>query len=361
MRECESSILEQYRSIVDETSMVSKSDLIGTITYVNNKFLEVTGYTSDELLGKPHSILRNPETPSQVFKELWETIQAKKVWSGIVENLRKDGTKYTVEVSIYPILNCEGEIIEYISIRNNITKLIELNQKNEMLREYDMQQQHIAREKLEAGIVNELDSQSCKVIYHPSGIISGDFYSIYKRDDGSIFIYLLDGQGHGVSPAMTVFAASATIKQLRNEKGCLKELSTKFFPTIRTFLGEFEQLSYIMIMICPEGKRLTYASGGMYPFKVKINDDILRIKANNLPFMEFSEIPEVSTLDITDWKSMLLYSDGLVEHENKDKEHFLPRELISNPSLIDQASNSLHNYEFSDDVTLIHLQNSVNS
>lgn len=361
MRKCESNILEQYRYIVDETSMVSKSDLIGTITYVNSKFLEVTGYSAEELLGKPHSILRNPETPAEVFKELWKTIQAKKVWSGVVENLRKDGTKYTVEVSIYPILNCDGEILEYISIRNNITKLIELNQKNETLREHDMQQQHIAREKLESGIVNELDSQICKVIYHPSGIISGDFYSIYKREDGSIFIYLLDGQGHGVSPAMTVFAASATIKQLHNEEGCLKELGKKFFPTIRTFLGELEQLSYIMIMICPEGKKMTYASGGMYPFKIKINDEILRIKANNLPFMEFSEIPEVDAIDITDWKSILLYSDGLVEHENKDEKHFLPRELINDPKLIDHALNSLHNYEFSDDLTLIHLQNIFNS
>ncbi|EDZ61876.1 protein containing PAS domain [Sulfurimonas gotlandica GD1] len=361
MKDCQSNILEQYRYIVDETSIVSKSDLLGTITYVNNKFLETTGYSAGELLGQPHSILRNPDTPSSVFKELWDIIQAKKIWRGILENIKKDGSKYTVEASIYPILNCDGNVMEYISIRHDITELKELNLKNEMLREYDISQQNAAREKLEAGIVNELDAKSCKVIYHPSDILCGDFYSLFKREDGSIFIYLLDGQGHGVSPALTVFAASATIKELVKGKGGLKKICKKLFPTIRTFLGELEQLSYIMIMINPKGDKLSYASGGMYPFKLKNKKDIIRIKANNLPFMDFSDIPEVSKIDIPGWKSVMLYSDGLVEHAKKDEDHFLPRRLINDPSLIDYTANSLNKYEFSDDVTLIHLENNFNS
>ena len=357
MQDCESNILEQYRYIVDETSMVSKSDLLGTITYINNKFLQITGYSSDELLGQPHSILRNPDTPSAVFEELWDTIQNKKVWRGVVENIRKDGTKYTVEAAIYPIINCDGNILEYISIRHDITELIELNLKNKMLHEYDVSQQNIAREKLEAGIVNELEAKNCKVIYHPSDILCGDFYSIFKRDDGSIFIYILDGQGHGVSPALTVFAASATIKELVKVNSSLKKICKKLFPTIKTFLGELEQLSYTMIMINPKGNKLSYASGGMYPFKLKKKRKTFRIKSNNLPFMEFSDTPEVSKIDISGWKSIMIYSDGLVEHAKKDEDHFVPKRLIDDPLLIDYTLKSLNNYEFSDDVTLIHLEN----
>lgn len=361
MQDCESNILEQYKYIVDKTNIVSKSDLLGAITYANSKFVEISGYSLAELLGQPHSILRDPDTPSEIYKELWDTIQAKKIWRGIFQNVKKDGSKYTVEASIYPIINCDGNILEYISIRHNITELKELNLKNKILRDYDISQQNIAREKLEAGIVNELDEKNLKVIYHPSDILCGDFYSLFQRDDGSIFIYILDGQGHGVSPALTVFAASATIKELVKGKGGLKKICKKLFPTIKTFLGELEQLSYTMIMISPKGKKLSYASGGMYPFEIKGKNEIFRIKANNLPFMQFSKIPEVTKLNISDWKSIMLYSDGLVEHIRKDEDHFIPRLLIGNPSLIDYTSKSLNQYKFDDDVTLIHLENNFNS
>lgn len=358
MNKIQSNILEQYRYIVDETNIVSKSDLLGTITYANSKFLETSGYSLDEILGKPHSILRSPNTSSDLFKELWDTIQNKKIWKGVIVNRKKDGSEYTVEASIYPIINVDGKIIEYISIRHDISELIELNRKYELVLDYNALQQHIAKEKLEAGIVNELISKDNKVIYHPADILSGDFYSLFKRDDGSIFIYLLDGQGHGASPALTVFATSVTIKEQIKREGNLKKLCKRVFPTIKTFLGELEQLSYIMIMINPSGTKISYVSGGMYPFKIKCDNEIKRVKANNLPFMEFSEIPTVSKLNIEGWESILLYSDGLIEHENSDKDYFVPKKLIGNPTLIEATSDSLKKYKFDDDLTLLHIENS---
>jgi len=358
MKEPASNILEQYKYIVDESNIVSKADLLGTITFANNKFVEASGYSLMELLGKPHSILRNPNTPSRVYKEMWDTIQAKKIWRGVLDNVRKDGSMYTVEASIHPIVDSDGEVIEYISIRHDITKLKELNRRIEILREYDMEQQYIAREKLETAIVNDMHSDECKVVYHPSDILSGDSYSIFKRNDGSIFLYLIDGQGHGISPALTVFAISTTIKQIVNSKESLEKLCKNLFPTIRTFLGEIEQLSYTMIIISSNRKRVSYASGGMYPFLIKKGDDVVKIKTNNLPFMEFSETPTVNNLDITGWESIVLYSDGMVEHEYKDINHLIPHELIVTPSLIEQTSNTIHNHEFDDDITLIHLKNS---
>lgn len=353
-----SNILEQYKYIVDDTNIVSKADKFGNITYANHEFIKLSGYSLEELLGRPHSILRNPDTPADFFKKLWDTIQAKKVWRGVITNVRKDFKKYTVEASIYPIMDVDGEIIEYISIRHDITELKELHSKIKILHQYDIQQQNIAREKLEAGIVNELSEKDCKVIYNPSDIVSGDFYSIFKRDDGSIFLYILDGQGHGVSPGLTVFAISATIKQLVNRKGSLKKLRKKLFPTIKTFLGDIEQLSYTMIMISSSGKKLSYVSAGMYPMLIKNGDEIVKIKTNNLPFMEFSEMPKVDSIDISGWESMVLHSDGIVEHEYSDIDCFTPDELIHNPSSIDELSTIVTSRDFDDDLTLIYLKNS---
>ena len=357
MQTDESNILKQYRHIVDESNIVSKSDLIGTITYANDKFVEASGYPLEELLGRPHSILRNPDTPSEFFKELWDTIQAKKTWHGVLNNVRKDGTLYTVNATIYPIVSKDGDILEYISIRHNITELRELNNKIQDLLEYGNSQQYIARNKLQSGIVNEFESKNCKIIYHPSDILSGDFYSIFKRDDGSTFIYLLDGQGHGVSPALTVFATSATIKEMVTAKQSLKKICKKIFPIIKSFLGELEQLSYTMILINPKSTKLSYVSGGMYPFKIKFADSIYKVKANNLPFMNFSKTPKPSEIDIKKWESLMIHSDGVVEHQYKNQKQFQPKEIIENPSLIDAISNSLNEYKFNDDFTLIHIDN----
>ena len=71
-------LLEQYRKTLDETAIVSKTDKHGIITFVNDKFCKISGYSEDELIGKPHNIVRHPDTPKSFFKNLWTTILSKK-------------------------------------------------------------------------------------------------------------------------------------------------------------------------------------------------------------------------------------------------------------------------------------------
>lgn len=109
---------------LDESYIVSKSDAIGTIIYVNNKFCKISGYTKEELLGQPHSILRHNSMSSSLFKTMWETISSNQVWQGVIRNKRKDGTSFYVDMTITPLTDSHGEIIEYIAIRHDISKLI---------------------------------------------------------------------------------------------------------------------------------------------------------------------------------------------------------------------------------------------
>jgi len=118
------SILTQYKDAVDKSSIFSKTDKYGRITYVNDKFCEITGYSKEELLGNKHSIIKDPDTPDIVFKEMWKDISNGKVWNGILKNKKKDGGHYYVNSTIYPIKNDDGKILEYISIRQDITELI---------------------------------------------------------------------------------------------------------------------------------------------------------------------------------------------------------------------------------------------
>ncbi|MDX9796569.1 MAG: nitrate- and nitrite sensing domain-containing protein [Arcobacteraceae bacterium] len=121
-------LLEQYKATVDKSFIVSKTDPKGIITYVNQEFCTISGYNQEELLGKAHNIIRHPDMPKEVFKQMWHTIkELKKPWRGEVKNLKKDGGAYWVKAIVNPILNAENEIIEYISIRTDFTEVIELH------------------------------------------------------------------------------------------------------------------------------------------------------------------------------------------------------------------------------------------
>ena len=117
--------LRSYKLAMDESSIVTKSDLKGNITYANEKFCEVTGFSVAEVIGKPHNIIRHPDTKSEVFKDLWETIKAKKIWKGIIKNKKKDGSYYWVDTNVLPIIDEKGDIFEYMAIRHDITELID--------------------------------------------------------------------------------------------------------------------------------------------------------------------------------------------------------------------------------------------
>jgi diguanylate cyclase (GGDEF)-like protein/PAS domain S-box-containing protein len=123
-----SNLLAEYKKAVDLSNIVSKTNPKGVITYVNDKFCEISGYTRDELIGKPHNIIRHPDMPREAFKDLWDTIKAKKSWNGVVTNMKKDGGQYIVDTTVIPILDVDGDVIEYIAIRHDITELEEAKQ-----------------------------------------------------------------------------------------------------------------------------------------------------------------------------------------------------------------------------------------
>ena len=118
-------LLEQYKAITNKSSIISKTDPKGNITYVNEKFCQISGYKAEELLGRPHNLIRHPDMPKPTFKAMWDTIKNKKeTWQGIVKNRAKNGDSYYVKTTIQPILNAEGEIEEYIALRHDITAIM---------------------------------------------------------------------------------------------------------------------------------------------------------------------------------------------------------------------------------------------
>ncbi|WP_228150824.1 PAS domain-containing protein [Malaciobacter marinus] len=100
--------------------IVSETDAKGNITYANNDFCKIAGFTKDELIGQPHNILRHSDMPKSAFKELWEYVQNGKTWNGIVKNRCKNDDYYWVNATVYPVQKAEGK--RYISVRVKSTQ-----------------------------------------------------------------------------------------------------------------------------------------------------------------------------------------------------------------------------------------------
>lgn len=93
----------------DYTFLVSETDEKGIIMFANNDFCKIAGYDIDDLIGKPHNIIRHPDMPKDAFKDLWETIKKGNIWTGYVKNLAKNGDYYWVFATVFPTVSSENK------------------------------------------------------------------------------------------------------------------------------------------------------------------------------------------------------------------------------------------------------------
>jgi PAS domain S-box-containing protein len=120
--------LNQYKKAIEQSNIVSKTDIDGIITFVNDEFCKISGYSEKELIGKNHNIVRHPDVPKSDFKLLWDTILSKKTFKTTAKNMSKNGSTFYVNTTIAPILDKNGDIQEFIAIRYDVTSNIMLTE-----------------------------------------------------------------------------------------------------------------------------------------------------------------------------------------------------------------------------------------
>ncbi|MDW8236579.1 MAG: PAS domain S-box protein [Bacteroidia bacterium] len=192
--------------IIDRFALVSETDTRGVITYANSRFCEVSGYSLDELLGKPHNIVRHPDMPKETFRELWDTIKSGKIWQGIIKNRRKDGSHYWVLATVGPLLDAEGYPYRYVSMRVDITQ--QKNLEEQLRSERNLLAGHLMENLLLVRSVQEslLLGNQTEVLAHiphffvwkPLQVLSGDFFWGHRNKD-KLLLVVGDSIGHGTS------------------------------------------------------------------------------------------------------------------------------------------------------------------
>lgn len=102
--------------VPSEELIISRTDLRGVITYANDTFAKISGYSSDELIGQHHNIVRHPDMPKKIFSGMWQKLKSQRKWEGIVKNLRKDTGYYWVFATVSGVYK-DDILVEYKSIR----------------------------------------------------------------------------------------------------------------------------------------------------------------------------------------------------------------------------------------------------
>jgi len=162
-------LLKQYTEVIDKVAIVSKTDLKGIITEVNDFFCEISGFSREELIGKNHNIIRHPDMPSSIYSELWETIKVEEVWKGTIKNKTKNGAAYFVHSTIIPLKDKEGKVegytgIHFLSTEEEIEKREFRKKVRTNIIEYKKTNSHLLQkiEQLTKELANKNDNKDIK-------------------------------------------------------------------------------------------------------------------------------------------------------------------------------------------------------
>jgi PAS domain S-box-containing protein len=217
---------EDLLKVMDKYILMTETDLDGIITHVSSAFSEITGYKESELIGRPHNIIRHPNVPKTVFKQMWKELNAGKIWKGEIKNIDKNGNTYWVYGTIVPKFDKNRNIIGYISFRKDITDKKRLDDVNNILKKQ-------IEEK-----ITEMEVLDSNLIQQSKKALVGDLVDIiahqWKQPLSIMSLYAIDISESVKYGEMTqVYADSLTEKfnrQIAHLANTLNSFRTFFSP-----------------------------------------------------------------------------------------------------------------------------------
>lgn len=324
--------------IVDRFALISETDTRGIITYANPKFCEVSGYSMEELIGKPHNIVRHPDMPKEVFKELWDTIKAGKIWQGEIKNRRKDGSHYWVLATVGPLLDAEGYPYRYVSMRVDITRQKELeaqlrSERDRLARDlYDNLE--LARAIQSALLPHDGSEEGSFhigiphfALWKPVQIVSGDFFWAHE-ERGRLLIFVGDSVGHGMAGGLISTLFFQELRHQALERGVwsperlAEELDERLGYLFRRKLPLSITIDGIILLIDRLRLKLHYISLRGKGFLAR-EGKVTPLERYPFSFGDLlGQTAQEHTITLEPGDRLYLYSDGIPDQMNPEGKRF---------------------------------------
>jgi PAS domain S-box-containing protein len=210
--------LEYQKFALDQHSIVSIADAAGKITYINDIFSAISGYSEAEVLGQDHRMLKSGLHSAAFYQDMWEHISTGKVWHGQIANRTKGGSIYWVESTIVPWLDENGIPYQYISIRTDITKQKENERALAEARKRELATGFEIQRSLLWGTVPDLLTKTAISTYsEASQGVDGDFFAFTRYSDTCFELLVGDVMGKGIPAAMIGAAVKNSYSQILTE------------------------------------------------------------------------------------------------------------------------------------------------
>jgi sigma-B regulation protein RsbU (phosphoserine phosphatase) len=318
------------------------TDTDGTIRWVNPAFSKLTGYSSDEALGENPRVLKSGMHDPPFYKHMWDTINSGQVWNGEVVNRRKDGSLWTEEMSITPVRNEQGQIVDFVAIKRDITDRKVMEAELERARHRMEEELNVGRD-IQMGMLPLIfppyprrHEFSVHAALKPAREVGGDFYDFYLPDEDRLCFVVGDVSGKGV-PAALFMAVTKTLieSRARNDSSPASILTHVNNELSRHNEASMFVTVFMGILDVRTGE-LSYSNAGHNPPYIKREDgSLVRLDQRHGPVigaMEDMVYGEDNTrLNMND--RVFVYTDGVTEAMN------LAGELYSEARLVDLLSS----------------------
>lgn len=349
--------LSSKQLALDEHAIVSITDAQGAIIYANEKFLQISQYSLDELLGENHRILKSGLQDAGFFSDLWATISAGKVWHGEIGNRRRDGEIYWVASTIVPMLGEDGLPYQYISIRTDVTdqkraqQLLQLTSQNleRLVAQYQATQielgnaraqelvigHQIQRSMLFGHVPGRVGAVSLAAHTEPSQGIDGDFYEFFSYGPDQFDLSIGDVMGKGVSAALIGAGVKQQVIRVIAEQLARYCLSGAARPDPASVVNALHEKVSSQLIALESFVTLAYLRVDMSSNRVSLVDagHTATILANaqgsqlvsgvNLPLGVLAdEVYQQRDFDVHAGDLLFLYSDGFTEARSSQGEEF---------------------------------------
>lgn len=355
--------LAEKQSAIDEHAIVSITDKDGTILYANDRFCSISQYSSEELIGSNHRILKSGLHTADFYRNIWQTICSGKTWHGEIANRKKCGETYWVSSTIRPLPNTDGSIKAFIAIRTDITQQkitkqlladsnVELSGLVEKYRAAEQEVESARKRELDIGnqiqqtllfgtLPVRIGGLSMAAYAEPSKGIAGDFYQYFAYNKRMFDIAIGDVMGKGIPAALIAAAFKQQLNQsiaallaentfsghLPQPEEIIGTLHERMTPQLR-MLESFVTLAYLQVDLGLECVR--YLDAGHTPAIHISNNGASLLKGNNLPIGVIeSETYQQQTISLQCGDLLFLYSDGITEARNPQGNEFGSDKLIN--------------------------------